>query len=254
MTCMLHTPISVCGFRVAHTPLDSVLHTSLSVCAFRVAHIPLDSLLHTSLWIPCCTHPFLCVDSLLHTCLYMCGFLVAHIPFCVCIPCCTHPFGFRVAHIPLHSVLHTSLSVCAFRVTHIPFCVCIPCYTHPFLCVHSVLHTSLWIPCCTNPPLCVHSVLHTCISVCAFRVTHISFYVCIPCCAQWTVRCGTRAGVAKIINRRRTAGRRATLRTPCSVPSSVECVPVSCVYCPILCGVCPGELCILSHPLWSVSG
>ena len=25
------------------------------------------------------------------------------------------------------------------------------------------------------------------------------------------------------------------------------------MYCPILCGVCPGELCVLSHPLRSVS-
>ena len=177
------------------------------------------------------------MTCMLHTSVSVCGCRVAHTPFCVWIPCCIHPF------LCVHSVLLTSLSMCAFRVTHIPFYVCIPCYSHPFLCVHSVLH----------PFLCVHSVLLTSLSMCAFRVTHIPFYVCILCCVQWTVRCRTRAGVAKVITRRRTAGKRATLRTPCSVPSSVECVPVSYVYCPILCGVCPGDLCILSHPLLGVS-
>ena len=230
MTCMLHTSLSMCGLRVAHIPFCVWIPSCTHPFGFCVAHIPFY------VCIPCCTHAFLCVHSVLHTSLSMCAFRVTHMPFCVCIPCCTHAF------LCVHSVLHTCLSVCAFRVTHMPFYVCIPCCTHAFLCVHSVLH----------PFLCVHSVLLTSLSMCAFRVIHIPFYVCIPCYAQWTVRCRTRAGVAKIITRRRTAGRRATLRTPCSVPSSVECVPVSCVYCPILCGVCPGELCILSRPLWSV--
>ena len=30
-----------------------------------------------------------------------------------------------------------------------------------------------------------------------------------------------------------------------STVPSVECVTVSCVFCPILCGVCPDELCVL---------
>ena len=170
MACMLHTSLSVCGFRLAHIPLDSVLHTSLSMCAFRVAHIPF----------------------------YVC--IPCYIPFCVCIPCCTHPFlcVHSVLHpfLCVHSVLHTSLSMCAFHVTHIPFYVCIPCYTHPFLCVHSVL-------CAVDCPL------------------QDSGWSC------------------QSYYKKEDCGKKGYVKDP--------------MFCPILCGVCAGELCILSHPLWSVS-
>ena len=133
----------------------------------HVAHTPFF------VWIPCYTHPFLCVHSVLHT-----SVSVLHSVLHTCLSMC----GFRVCFLCVHSVLHTSLSVCAFRVAHMPFSVFIPCYTHPFICVHSVLHTSLsvcafhvthipfyvCIPCYTHPFLCVHSVLHTSLSMCAF--------------------------------------------------------------------------------------
>ena len=149
---------------------------------------------------------------------------VAHTPFFVWIPCYTHPF------LCVHSVLHTSLSVCAFRVTHMPFYVCIPCYTHPFLCVHSMLHTSL--------------------SMCAFRVTHIPFYVCIPCythpflCVHsllCAVDCPLQDSGWSCQNyyKKEDCGKKGYVKDP--------------MFCPILCGVCPGVLCMLSHPLWGVS-
>ena len=135
------------------------------------------------------------MTCMLHTPLSVCGCRVVHIPFSVWMPCCTHPFGFCVAHIL--------------------FYVCIPCYTHPFLCVHSVLH----------PFLCVHSVLHP------FLCVH-SVLCAVDCPLQdsgWS---------CQNYYKKEDCGKKGYVKDP--------------MFCPILCGVCPGELCILSHPLWSV--
>ena len=145
---------------------------------------------------------------------------VAHTPFCVWMPCCKHPF------LCVDSVLHTPLSMCAFRVAHIPFYVCIPCYTHPFLCVHSVLHPFLCVHSVLHLFLCVHSVLHP------FLCVH-SLLCAVDCPLQdsgWS--CQT-------YYKKEDCGKKGYVKDP--------------MFCPILCGVCPGELCILSHPLWSVS-
>ena len=56
--------------------MTCMLHTSLSVCGFRVAHIPFY------VCIPCYTHPFLFVHSVLHTSLYVCAFRVTSLSIC----------------------------------------------------------------------------------------------------------------------------------------------------------------------------
>ena len=94
---VLHTPLFVCGFRVAQ---------SFSVCAFLVAHMPfcvcIPCYTHLFLCVHSVLHPFLCVHSVLHTSLSMCAFRVTSLSMC----------AFRV----------TSLSMCAFRVTSLSMC------------------------------------------------------------------------------------------------------------------------------------